>query len=536
MTLAQKLYEAGKITYMRTDSVNLSESAISNAKQMITSEFGEKYSNPRQFKTKSKGAQEAHEAIRPTYLEKPVIAGSNSEKKLYDLIWKRTVASQMSDAVLEKTVATISISTDKQNFVATGEVLKFDGFLKVYMESSDEESEENEEGLLPPLKEGQKPGLRIITATQKFAHHPPRYTEASLVKKLEELGIGRPSTYAPIISTIQQRGYAVKEDRPGIERKYTILALEDRKISEMVKTENAGAEKAKLFPTDIGLIVNDFLMDTFKDVLDFNFTALVEKEFDLIAEGTLEWHKMIEEFYLPFHVKVEDTLSSKEKNRGERILGPDPESGNQISVKIGRFGPVVQIGDANDGKPRFASLLKGQSIETISLAEALDLFKLPRTVGQFEDADMVVGVGRFGPYVRHKNQFFSLKKDVDNPLTINAQRAVELILEKREKDKNKLIRAFAEKPGLQVLNGRFGPYISYNKENYKIPRGKEPASLSLEDCLAIIAEKDSGSAALKPKKLKAAAKASPAKSSVKAKKPAKKTAKKTVKKAAAKKK
>ncbi|MFN8205835.1 MAG: type I DNA topoisomerase [Bacteroidales bacterium] len=526
MTLAQKLYEAGKITYMRTDSVNLSESAISTAKQMIVSEFGEKYSNPRQFKTKTKGAQEAHEAIRPTYLDKPSIPGSNSEKKLYELIWKRTVASQMNDAILEKTVATISISTHKENFVATGEVLKFDGFLKVYMESSDEEGEENEEGLLPPLKEGQKPGLRIITATQKFSHHPARYTEASLVKKLEELGIGRPSTYAPIISTIQQRGYAVKEDRPGTERKYTILALEDRKITETVKTENAGAEKAKLFPTDIGLIVNDFLMDTFKDILDFNFTALVEKEFDLIAEGNLEWHQMIDEFYGPFHVKVEETLSSKEKNRGERILGTDPESGNQISVKIGRFGPVVQIGDANDGKPRFASLLKGQSIETINLEEALDLFKLPRTVGQFEESEMVVGVGRFGPYVRHKNQFFSLKKDIDNPLTITAQRAVELILEKREKDKNKLIRAFSEKPGLQVLNGRYGPYINYNKENYKIPRGKEPASLSLEDCLAIIGEKDSGPAALKPKKMKAAAKAGSTKPSVKAKKPAKKTAKK----------
>jgi len=489
MTIAQKLYEAGKITYMRTDSVNLSELALTTSKQLITGTFGPEYSYSRQFKTKTKGAQEAHEAIRPAYLDKSTIPGSNTEKKLYELIWKRTIASQMSDALLEKTTATIKISGLDEVFVANGEVIKFDGFLKVYMESADEDNDDREKSLLPPLRKGEKPTLKTITATQKFNYHPPRYTEASLVKKLEELGIGRPSTYAPIISTIQHRGYVIKEDRPGKSRNYTVLTLKDNQLQQETKTEMAGAEKAKLFPTDIGIIVNDFLIQHFNDILDFNFTASVEKEFDQIAEGEMEWTKMIGKFYKPFHKKVEDTLQTREKNKGERILGTDPETGSPVSVKIGRYGPMVQMGDANNGKPRFASLLKGQSIETLTLEEALALFRLPRKLGMFENAEVTVGVGRFGPFVLHQKKFYSLRKDIDNPLSITLERAIELINEKREKDRNKLIHEFTEKPGLQVLNGRYGPYISYNKENYKIPKGKDPKALTLQDCLTIIEKK-----------------------------------------------
>jgi DNA topoisomerase I, bacterial len=487
MTIAQKLYEAGKITYMRTDSVNLSETAINMAKDVITKEFGEKYSNPRQYKTKSKGAQEAHEAIRPTYMDKTDVAGSSAEKRLYDLIWKRTVASQMSDAALEKTTVTIDISTTPEKFIATGEVLKFDGFLKVYIESTDDEGEENSERMLPPLKVGQVLNLDYIKATERFTHHLPRYTEASLVKKLEELGIGRPSTYAPTISTIQQRGYIVKEDREGTERQCQEIVLKNNQITEQKLKEITGAEKAKLFPSDIGTIVNDFLTSHFQNILDYNFTANVEKEFDEIAMGSLGWTKMIDKFYHPFHEKVIVTTESSERSVGERILGKDPVSGKPISVKIGRFGPMVQIGEATDEeKPKFAGLLKGQSIDTITLEEALDLFKLPRVVGSFENKEVTAGVGRFGPYLKHDNKFYSIRPTVDNVLTVNISRAAEIIAEKRTEQLNKTIKTFAEDPDIKVLNGRYGAYISYKKENFKIPKTKTAEDLTYTDVQEII--------------------------------------------------
>ncbi len=471
MAVAQRLYEGGKITYMRTDSVNLSNAAITAAASVIRKDFGEEYLKTRQFTTKSKGAQEAHEAIRPTYMENSSISGTNQEKRLYELIWKRTVASQMSEASLEKT--TIRIKNDKTPdlFIATGEVLKFDGFLKVYIESNDDESEDETRGLLPPLKAHDALGLDRIEATEKFTLHPPRYTEASLVKKLEELGIGRPSTYAPTISTIQQRGYVVKEDRPGNTRDFDQIILRNDTIEKTTRKENYGFEKAKLFPTDIGTIVNDFLEQYFGNIMDYNFTASVEEEFDRIAEGDLEWTAMIDHFYKPFHVIVDRTEETGEKAKGEKVLGTDPASGKNVIVKIGRYGPVVQIGEATDEeKPRFASLLKGQSIETISLDEALELFKLPRSIGEYEDDEVVVGVGRFGPYVRHKSKFYSLKKGVDDPLKIGMPRAIELIEEKRLQEKNSQILKFDD---LEVLNGRYGPYIASKGKNYKIPKGAE---------------------------------------------------------------
>jgi DNA topoisomerase-1 len=487
MAVAQRLYEAGKITYMRTDSVNLSKAAISSAAQVIEKEFGASYLKTRQYTTKSKGAQEAHEAIRPTYMEHATVAGTNPEKRLYELIWKRTVASQMSDASLEKTTITISNSKTAGLFVATGEVLKFDGFLKVYLESADEDAEDEGKGLLPPLASGEKLSLLNIEAAERFTQSPPRYTEASLVKKLEELGIGRPSTYAPTISTIQQREYVVKEDRPGQVRTIRVIRLENGKIKSSAKTENFGFEKAKLFPTDIGTIVTDFLGQYFKDIMNFNFTASVEEEFDLIAEGKVAWTEMIDRFYKPFHALVSNTVETSERARGEREIGVDPVSGEKVIVKIGRFGPVVQIGDASgEKKPRFASILKGQSLETISLEEALKLFELPRKLGEFEGTELIVGVGRFGPYVRHQSAFYSLKKGVDNPLEITTERAIELITEKREQEKNKLIRKFEEQPGLEVLNGRYGPYIAFEGKNYKIPKGTKPQELSLEECRQII--------------------------------------------------
>ncbi len=489
MSVAQKLYEAGKITYMRTDSVNLSDMAIGMAKKVITSEFGERYSQSRQYKTKSKGAQEAHEAIRPTYMDKADVAGSAQEKRLYELIWKRTVASQMSDAQLEKTTVTIDISGMSEKFVATGEVIKFDGFLKLYIESLDDENEEEKGALLPPISKGQSLTADEITATQRFTHHPPRYTEASLVKKLEELGIGRPSTYAPTISTIQQRGYVVKEDKIGVEREYAVYTLKNSTLKEEIKTETTGAEKAKLFPSDIGMIVNDFLVDHFNDILDYNFTASVEKEFDEIAEGNLNWAKMIDKFYHPFHDKVDLTLKTSERTVGERKLGIDPETGKPVLAKIGKYGPLVQIGEVSDeDKPRFAGLLKDQHIETITLEEALELFKLPRKVGQYEGKDITAAVGRFGPYLLHSSKFYSLKPATDNPLTVTLERAVEIIEAKREADRNKVIKAFDKEPELQILNGRWGPYISYKKENYKIPKTQEPSALTLDDCMKIIKE------------------------------------------------
>ncbi len=491
MTIAQRLYEAGHITYMRTDSVNLSDLALNATKEIISKEYGTDFHQERKYKSKAKGAQEAHEAIRPSYLEKKSINGNNSEQKLYELIWKRTIASQMSDARLEKTTVDIKISKAEEKFIAQGEILKFEGFLKVYIESTDEDSEEEEKGLLPPIETGQKLINDSITATQRFTHHPPRYTEASLVRKLEELGIGRPSTYAPTISTILNRGYVLKEDRDGKEREYTVLDLIENKISSEIKTEITGAEKAKLFPDNIGMIVNDFLLEYFKNILDFNFTANVEKEFDEIASGKGDWIKMIDEFYRPFHQQVETTLEVSDYTKGERVLGTDPESGKPVIARMARYGPVIQIGEQkedSDEKPRFASMLKGQHIETITLEEALPLFRLPREVGEYEGKPMVVAIGRFGPYVRHDNKFTSLKKNIDDPYTISAERAIELIEEKREKDRNKFIKTFDDEPDLQVLNGRWGPYIAYKKKNYKIPKGTEAKELSKEDCLKLIDE------------------------------------------------
>ena len=490
MSIAQKLYEAGKITYMRTDSVNLSDMAIGMAKKVITGEFGAPYSQSRQYKTKTKGAQEAHEAIRPTYMDKPDVTGTTQEKRLYELIWKRTVASQMSDAQLEKTTVTIDISTTPEKFVATGEVIKFDGFLKLYIESQDDENEEEKGALLPPINKGQNLAADEITATQRFTHHPPRYTEATLVKKLEELGIGRPSTYAPTISTILNRGYVVKEDKPGMEREYAVYTLYNNgNLKEEIKTESTGAEKAKLFPSDIGMIVNDFLIDHFTDILDYNFTASVEKEFDEIAEGNLNWTKMIDKFYRPFHDKVDVTVKTSERSVGERKLGVDPESGKPVVAKIGKFGPLVQIGEVSDeDKPRFAGLLKDQRLETITLEEALELFKLPRKLGQYEGKEITAAVGRFGPYLLHNSKFYSLKPATDNPLTVTLARAAELIEAKREADRNKVIKTFDKEPELLILNGRWGPYISYKKENYKMPKKQDPATLTLDDCLKIISE------------------------------------------------
>jgi DNA topoisomerase-1 len=410
MVVAQRLYESGKITYMRTDSVNLSQTALDQAKDEINSQYGNKYHHQRTFKTKSKGAQEAHEAIRPTYLNVHSISGERNEERLYDLIWKRTIASQMSDAELEKTTATISVSNRKEHFVAQGEILKFDGFLRVYLEGTDEENENDENSsMLPPLKKGLSLGYNEINATEKFTHHPPRYTEASLVKKLEELGIGRPSTYAPTISTVQKRNYVVKEDREGKPRNYFSLTLKNSSVSEETKTENTGAEKSKMFPTDIGMVVNDFLLQYFPDILDFHFTAKVEEEFDEIAEGKLDWTKMLKQFYKPFHKEVEKTIDKSERATGERLLGKEKASGKNVYVRIGRFGPMVQIGESTDEeKPRFASLRNNQRLETITYDEAMDLFRLPRVAGTFEDKEIKVNIGRFGPYILHNNAFTSM--------------------------------------------------------------------------------------------------------------------------------
>ncbi len=486
MSVAQRLYESGKITYMRTDSVNLSKSALAGARDVIEGEYGAAYSKTRNFSTKTKGAQEAHEAIRPSYLQQKSIEGKRQEQRLYELIWKRTIASQMSEAELERTTARIGISTRPDHLVATGEVLRFEGFLKVYMESSDEESNEQPRGLLPPMKEKDTLQLLQMEASERFSQFPIRYTEASLVKKLEELGIGRPSTYAPTISTILNRGYTVKEDRSGSERNYQVLTLAGDQVTSERKSEILGKEKAKLFPTDIGGLVNDFLVNYFGNVLDYNFTANIEKEFDKIADGKMEWTQMIKRFYPGFHDQVVQTTQNSKKPTGERILGKDPESGRQVSVKVGKFGPMVQIGEAGEEeKPRFAGLLKNQSIKTITLEEALSLFKLPLKIGQFENSDVAIGVGKFGPYARHANKFYSLGK-TDDPFSITLERAIELINNKREQDKNKIIRKFDENPGLQILNGRWGPYISLDKENFRIPKSKKPEELGYEDCLQII--------------------------------------------------
>lgn len=484
MSVAQKLYEAGKITYMRTDSLNLSDLALGTIKKEITKEYGEKYLHIRKYKTKIKGAQEAHEAIRPSYIDAHEIPGTSAEKRLYDLIWKRTIASQMTDASFEKTTVTIDISNTDEKFLALGEVLLFDGFLKIYSESSDEEKEDSPKDLLPPLKTTDKIEPLSISATERYDLSPPRYGEASLVKKLEDLSIGRPSTYAPIISTILNRGYVVKEDRPGKDRKFHLIILEKSNITEVEKTEHAGAEKTKLFPTDIGIVVNDFLVENFKGILDYNFTAKVEKEFDEVAEGNISWTKMIDEFYKPFHSTVDHTMKNTERSTGEKLLGIDPVSGKPVFVKIGRFGPLAQIGETdNTDKPKFASLLKAQHIDTITLNEALELFKLPREVGEYEGKKVLAAIGKFGPYLSHNSKFISLKKD-DNPLSIEMPRAIELILEKIEKDKNKIIKKFND--DLSLLNGRWGAYICYQKENYKLPKKSTVESLTLEDCMKIV--------------------------------------------------
>ncbi len=486
MAVAQKLYESGKITYMRTDSVSLSSMAIGAAKNVIINEFGEKYLKTRNFKTKSKGAQEAHEAIRPTFMENQNVSGTEREKRLYDLIWKRTIASQMNDAQLEKTTITIDISNDEHRFVAIGEVLKFDGFLKVYFESTDDENEEEVKGLLPVVNKGENVVYNSIQSVERFTHYPPRYTEASLVKKLEELGIGRPSTYAPTISTIQNRGYVVKEDRPGKDREYIAYTLYNNQIKETKKKEITGVEKKKLFPNDIGMVVNDFLADHFNEIVNYNFTASVEEEFDEIANGKLSWSKMIDKFYKPFHQTVETTLETSSRSVGERNLGDDPATGKPVTAKIGPYGPMAQIGSKDDEeKPRFASLQKGQLLETITLEEALELFKLPRDLGQYEEKKVVVSIGRFGPYIRHDSKFTSLKKE-DNPYKIELDRAIELIEEKREKDRSKTIKIFEEDKDLQILNGRWGPYIVCKKKNYRIPKGTEAESLTLKQCMEIV--------------------------------------------------
>ncbi len=491
MSVAQRLYESGKITYMRTDSVNLSSLALNTAKSKILSLHGENYLKTRQYRTKSKGAQEAHEAIRPSYLDQEEISGTNQEKRLYELIWKRTIASQMADAELERTTISINISNSSEQFQAVGEVIKFDGFLRVYMESSDNEEESGDsKTLLPPVKVNQQLRAELIQATERFTQKPPRYTEASLVKKLEEQGIGRPSTYAPTITTIQNRGYVLKEDRPGVEREFTQLTLKNNELDEKVKTEITGAERSKLFPTDIGMVVNDFLIKYFEKIMDYSFTANVEVEFDEIAEGKRVWTQVIDEFYQPFHEEIQNALEVSERTNGERLLGDDPVSGKPVYVKIGRFGPLAQLGETTeDGeKPQFASLRPGQILETITLDDALELFKLPRELGEYESKKVTVAIGRFGPYVRHDNKFVSLEKGVDDPFSVDLPRAIELIEAKREKDRNALIKAFDEEPELRILNGRWGPYIAFKKKNYKIAKGTDAAKMTYEDCMKIINE------------------------------------------------
>jgi len=550
MRLAQNLYEDGKITYMRTDSVNLSEEAIDSYKAFIVKEYGSKYSKPRQYKTKAKGAQEAHEAIRPTTLE-PTAGNNRDEQRLYELIYKRTIASQMTDAELERTIITINATTANENFTATGDVLLFDGFLKVYKESTDDESEEDTKGMLPKVTQNQQLNLDKIEAIEKFTHYPPRFTEASLVKKLEELGIGRPSTYAPIITTVQKRGYIVKEDRVGKERGYTTLTLKNNTVSEKTEIEITGNERAKLFPTDIAMVVNDFLVANFQKIMDLNFTANVEKEFDEIASGKIQWQGMIDKFYKNFHKTVDKTIKETERNTGERTLGTDPETGKIITARIGRFGPIVQMGEAstetkpvfasipktkhletitfeealqllkgdsngrklgvhptngkniyarigrfgpmiqigeNDDKekPKFASLLKGQNIDEITLAEALKLLELPRDLGKFEDKKITVGVGKFGPFINHDSKFISLKK-TDNPLTINTERAIELINEKRDADDKKMIKEFDA--DFKIIKDRWGkPNIYYKKGYYKLPKDTNIENLTKQDCLKIVEE------------------------------------------------
>ena len=516
MMVAQRLYESGRITYMRTDSVNLSKVCLSASKEAITQLYGAEYSKTRQYHTNAKGAQEAHEAIRPTYMDVTEIEGTSQERRLYDLIWKRTIACQMADAELEKTTIDIKITPDTQHptpdtqhptpdtqhptpntqhptpdsFIAQGEVVKFDGFLKVYRESTDDDDAQGEDShLLPPLHEGESLERREIVATERFSQGPQRYTEASLVHKLEELGIGRPSTYAPTISTIQQREYVQKGDKKGQERTYTIDTLKGKQVTQKTRKEMAGSEKGKLMPSDVGIVVNDFLMQYFPNIMDYNFTAKVEQDFDRIAEGKEQWNDMIEGFYKGFEKEVDKTLKVRQEHKvGERQLGIDPKSGRPMFVKIGRFGPVVQIGQADDKqKPQFAQIPKDKSMENITLEEALELFRLPREVGTFEGTPVTIGTGRFGPYALHNGKYASLPKDSD-PLTITLDEAIELIKEKRTQDAKRHLKLFAEDDKLEVLNGRFGPYIAYDGKNYRLPKALQERAIDLtyDECMAIV--------------------------------------------------
>lgn len=528
MRVAQSLYEAGHITYMRTDSLNLSGLALATISNEITENIGAEYLKIRKYHTSSKGAQEAHEAIRPTFISNHEISGTAQEKKLYGLIWKRTIASQMADAQVEKTSIDINISNRSEHFTATGEVVKFDGFLKVYIESTDDDSAEETKGTLPQVKEGQRVTANEITSTQRFTMQPPRYTEASLVRKLEELGIGRPSTYAPTISTIQARDYVEHGESKGTKREFEVMTLKNSEIASTTSTEMTGAEKGKLIPTDVGMVVNDFLMQYFPKIMDYNFTAKIENDFDEIAEGKEKWNDEIDKFYKDFHPEIKKVSDLHLEHKvGERVLGNDPKTGKPVSVKIGKYGPLVQLGSTDDeDKPRFASLQKDQSVATISLEEALKLFEMPRDLGTFEDADVAVAIGRFGPYVKHAGKFVSIPKEL-SPYKITLDEAVELIKQKRDTEAKKVIKTFDEEPGLQVLNGRFGPYISFEKKNYKIPKKLDPQKLTLEACREIVA--DDANASKSSTRRAAAA----AKSTKTAKKPATRKATTTKKKKSA---
>ena len=500
MRVAQGLYESGLITYMRTDSTNLSDDAVKQAKNVITQEYGKEYSNPKQFKgKKSKGAQEAHEAIRPSDLSRKTMTGERDQERLYDLIWKRTVASQMADAELENTTATIDVSTRSELFAAKGQVITFEGFLKVYLEGKDEEGDEQEQdGRLPAMKEGQILNRTRIIATQRFSKHAPRYTEASLVKRLEELGIGRPSTYAPTISTVQKRGYVEKADRDGTPRDFRVLTLEGGSVKDQTDTENTGVERAKLFPTDIGMVVNDFLLKHFVQIMDFNFTAEVEEKFDVIAQGQMDWRNMLKDFYQGFKKNVDETQENAERASGERILGKHPESGKTVLVRIGRYGPLAQIGDPEDEEKEFASLLKSQSLESITMEEALDLFKLPRKLGELDGKVISAAIGRFGPYVRHDGSFVSLKVDEgDDPYTVTLERATELVLAKRAADAKALIKVFEEDETVRIIEGRWGPFIKAGKVNARIPKDEDAMSIDWARAQELIEE-----AAKRPKGFK----------------------------------
>ncbi|WP_288471617.1 type I DNA topoisomerase [uncultured Porphyromonas sp.] len=489
MRLAQSLYESGHITYMRTDSVNLSSQALGAIARQIEKHPGKEYHQPRRFQTKSKGAQEAHEAIRPTYIDRERVGGTAQEQRLYDLIRKRTLASQMADAEIERTTVSIPVAGTDYAFTAQGEVITFRGFLDVYMESTGEEGNAEVTKLLPAVKEREALSLEALTGEERFTQRPARYTEASMVSKMEELGIGRPSTYAPTIQTIQNRGYVERADREGQRRNYTVLTLKDGAVKRAVKSEVYGADKGKLLPTDVGIVVNDFLVNQFPNIVDYNFTARVEEEFDTIAEGKTAWSGAIGDFYQRFHPEVERATHERPAQRvGQRILGVQPSTGLQVSVSIGRYGPMAQLGTAEDAeKPRFASLQKGQSLETITLEEALSLFDLPKNIGEYEGEVMTVAVGRFGPYIRHAGKFYSLPKDTD-PLSCTAEQAIEIIREKRESEEKSLLKSFAEDADLSIRTGRFGPYLKYKTDNYKLPKDVDPTSMSYDDCMKLIAE------------------------------------------------